>query len=99
MRWLLRTLRTKTSRALIEPVEPRRLLSVSLDVAPGGPAASTAAVMVSLRHGTDDGAGHDAGDDNGGATPGSDDGIGHDAGDDHGGAAPGADDGPLHDAG
>lgn len=50
----------------------------------------------SHRHGgNDDGAGHDAGDDNGGH--GADDGAGHDVGDDHGGH--GADDGAGHDAG
>lgn len=55
------------------------------------------------RGGADDGAGHDAGDDHGGAAGGHgvDDGASHDAGDDHSGngGRHGGDDGAGHDAG
>lgn len=46
---------------------------------------------VSGGQGSDDGAGHDAGDDHGSGGQGADDGAGHDAGDDHGGDRNGAD--------
>jgi hypothetical protein len=49
--------------------------------------------------GSDDGDGHDVGDDHGGDDAGSDDGEGHDVGDDHGGDNTGSDDGDGHDAG
>lgn len=45
------------------------------------------------RHGADDGAGHDVGDDHGSGGHGADDGAGHDVGDDHGsGGGHGSDD-------
>jgi hypothetical protein len=67
---------------------------------------STSPSSVVHRHGGDDGAGHDAGDDHGrhghGHDAGDDHGRhghGHDAGDDHGRHGHGNDDGANHDAG
>ena len=92
MQWLIQIGRAQLTSAVIEPVEQRRLLSATHDIVGIAPAAGGAAIDVSLKHSSDDGAGHDAGDDKGGADGGADDGAGHDVGDDHGSGGHGADD-------
>ncbi|WP_189070761.1 hypothetical protein [Deinococcus radiotolerans] len=93
---------------LAGPITARELEAERLSVSVAGrvlplEAALEPALEIGPGRGTDDGAGHDAGDDRGGVPGGrgADDGAGHDAGDDHGGTSGGhgGDDGSGHDGG